>query len=256
MLDSPGRKAGAVPFLRLWTTAVSSGWLHKVNYSNPARERVIVYIDGFNLYHGLKDSSLRSSRWLDIVGLCEAILLPHQDLHLVRYFTAIVKRDAQASGRQTTYLDALVATGGIEIHKGFYQVSNAKMKCHQCGDEQARCPSCKARYQRFEEKQSDVNMALHLLADAEDDCYDTAMLITGDSDLVPAIALVKQRFPAKNVVAAFPPKRSGKHIAAVADAALKIEPKHCRQNRLPPIVMTSSGVELHAPEGWLPAVQP
>lgn len=36
-------------------------------------DRVIAYIDGFNLYYGLRDSKLRSSRWLDIPAVRESI---------------------------------------------------------------------------------------------------------------------------------------------------------------------------------------
>ena len=54
-------------------------------------ERVIAYIDGFNLYHGLCDAQLESSRWLDLRGVCESLLKPHQKLVLVRYFTSMVR---------------------------------------------------------------------------------------------------------------------------------------------------------------------
>jgi len=32
-------------------------------------DRVIAYIDGFNLYYGMRAAGLRSSRWLDLRGM-------------------------------------------------------------------------------------------------------------------------------------------------------------------------------------------
>ena len=52
-------------------------------------ERVIAYIDGFNLYHGLCDARLESSRWLDLRGVCESLLKPHQHLVRVRYLKTL-----------------------------------------------------------------------------------------------------------------------------------------------------------------------
>ena len=37
-------------------------------------ERAIVYIDGFNLYHGLMQARLGSSRWLDLGAMSRSLL--------------------------------------------------------------------------------------------------------------------------------------------------------------------------------------
>lgn len=57
--------------------------------------RVIAYIDGYNLYCGMRDASLQSSRWLDLHALCESLLEPDQRLELVRYFTTRVRDDPE-----------------------------------------------------------------------------------------------------------------------------------------------------------------
>ena len=54
--------------------------------------RVIVYVDGFNLYYGLKDSGLRRYYWLDIQKLAENLLKPNQRLVTVRYFTTRISK--------------------------------------------------------------------------------------------------------------------------------------------------------------------
>jgi hypothetical protein len=51
--------------------------------------RANVYIDGFNLFYGaLKGRS--PLKWLDLAAFGRALLLPDQELHRVRYFTARV----------------------------------------------------------------------------------------------------------------------------------------------------------------------
>ena len=205
-----------------------------------ATERVIAYIDGFNLYYGLRDAHLRSSRWLDLRGVCASLLKPRQRLQLVRYFTTRVRDDAAASERQAIFIDALLARGGIEIDFGHF-LSNSKT-----------CRSCGVVWKKNEEKRTDVNIAVRLLDDAYDDRFDTAMVISGDSDLVPPIESVRRRFPSKRLIVAAPPARWSGQLSQAANAAFRISPLTIRSNRLPDPVLTPGGVELHAPRGWLP----
>ena len=52
------------------------------------KQRVIVYIDGFNFYYGLKKAPWKKYYWLDIVKLMESFLRPNQELVAVKYFSA------------------------------------------------------------------------------------------------------------------------------------------------------------------------
>ncbi len=61
------------------------------------------------------------------------------------------------------------------------------------------CRVCKNWYQTFEEKQTDVNIAIKLFELAIQDKYDKALIISGDSDLIPSIKAVKSTFPHKGV---------------------------------------------------------
>ncbi len=45
-----------------------------------------------------------------------------------------------------------------------------------------------------QEKQTDVNIATHLLLEAVDDCIDTVVLVSAGSDLTPALQAVQTRF--------------------------------------------------------------
>lgn len=85
---------------------------------------------------------------------------------------------------------------------------------------QIRCSntSCTFTGDRFfqvpEEKRTDVNIAVFLLDDAYQGKCDHSIVVSGDSDLVPAIGLLKTRFPKKRVTV-YVPSRNPKRGAAV-----------------------------------------
>ena len=205
------------------------------------QQRVITYIDGYNLYHGLLAAGLRSSRWLDLPKLGRSLLEPDHQLVLTRYFTTWVKGNQAKARKQVRYVDALKTRGRIEIDFGrFLQKPDA---CRRCGH----------NWTKKEEKRTDVNIAVRLLEDAYDDRFDTAMVVSGDSDLVSPIEAIRSRFPHKRVLVAFPPKRQSSDLRRVADGAFKIIDRHIRECRLPRTVTSPDGIILTAPQGWLPA---
>lgn len=56
---------------------------------------VAAYIDGFNLYYGMKRKYDRRYLWLDVPGLVRR-LRPNDDIVTVRYFTTIVRGEPAA----------------------------------------------------------------------------------------------------------------------------------------------------------------
>ena len=160
--------------------------------------RVVGYIDGFNLFFGLRDSGLRRYYWLNPELLIQNLMKPWQTLAGVRYFSARISPspgDPDKHLRQQTYLEAVETLTGVEAIYGRY-LSKPK-----------QCRACGAQWQQAEEKMTDVNIAVRLLADAMDDVFDTAMIISADSDLVPPVEAVRARFPAKRIIIASPPAR-------------------------------------------------
>lgn len=79
------------------------------------------------------------------------------------------------------------------------------------------CFSCGARWETHEEKETDVNIALHMLDDAYNDKFDRALLISADSDLTPPIRMVLDRFPDKQVRVITPIGRN--HSLGLVNAA-------------------------------------
>lgn len=201
--------------------------------------RVAVYIDGFNLYFGLRAKYARKYLWLDLQKLAQSLLRRDQTLEVVRYFTARVRNDAEGEQRQSDYLDALAA------HNPLLQVKDGRFQ-----EKDRRCRDCGSAWTVFEEKETDVNIAVALLADAVRDGFDTALLISADSDLCPAVLETKSLFPAKRIVVAFPPRRRSAELMRVADGFVAIGDDKVRRAQLPDEVVTPAGVVLRRPKHW------
>ena len=106
----------------------------------------------------------------------------------VRYFTARVLPEPDGPGkpiRQNTYLEALATRSGLSVHYGYFASRKGG---------------------GYEEKMTDVNIAVELLCDAQANLFDTAILISGDSDLTGAVLAARERY-GKRVLVAFPPGR-------------------------------------------------
>lgn len=204
-------------------------------------ERAIVYVDGFNLYHGLMQARLGRSRWLDLNAMSRSLLGGTRRLKLVRYFTTRVRDRPGDAERQSVYIDALRSRGGVEIDFGFF-LRKKDIECSQCQNS----------WPDYEEKKTDVNIAVRLLNDAFDDRFDLALIVSGDSDLVPAVESVKTRHPDKRLIVAFPPMRRSFDLEVAAHASFGIRNRQIRASRLPNPVVTPSGITLRAPMGWTP----
>ena len=67
------------------------------------KERVIVYIDGFNLYFGMREAGFGNCRWLDLKKMVQKLIKPDQSLEDIKYFTSRVSNDPQKQKRQAKY---------------------------------------------------------------------------------------------------------------------------------------------------------
>lgn len=77
-------------------------------------------------------------------------------------------------------------------------------------------------------KKTDVKIAVQLLNDTQDNKFDTAIIISADSDLAPPIETVLQRYQCKRVIAAFPQIRRSDQLRIFATAYLTIGRKKLR----------------------------
>jgi hypothetical protein len=100
--------------------------------SNGTGRRVVGYVDGFNLYHGMRSRFGRKWLWLDVEALVGVLRPPDDEVGLVRYFTARVRDDPAGGARQKRYLNGLKAhCTTLKIHLGRYQAK--ERRCRFCG---------------------------------------------------------------------------------------------------------------------------
>ena len=97
---------------------------------------------------------------------------------------------------------------------------------------------------------TDVNIAVELLGDAQDNAFDTAIIVSADSDLVGPIKAVLRRYPSKRIVVAFPPKRSSNHLMQVATRDFTIGRKRLKDSQLPNRITKTDGYVLTRPSTW------
>jgi uncharacterized LabA/DUF88 family protein len=202
------------------------------------KERVVAYIDGFNLYFGMREAGFDNCRWLNVHKLVNSLLKPHQVLIGIKYFTSRVSNNPDKQKRQSTYIDALESTG-TKIIYGNYQ--DGSTECKRCGH----------IWRTAKEKMTDVNIATAIIVDAFKDDYDMAMLISGDSDLTPPIREVHSLFKQKRVFIAFPPKRHNSSMALVAKGSETIGRKKLIDAQFDAEVTSKTGYTLKIPKEWV-----
>lgn len=212
--------------------------------------RTRVYVDGFNLYYGaFRDGPFGAYKWLNLVGFCQDILSKGHRIDMVRYFTARVKprgTDPGAPARQAAYIQALRTLPEISIHMGTF---STHPKTRPVADPAGHCqPAVEVLI--TEEKGSDVNLATYLLLDAFDDAFDTAVVISDDSDLLEPIKVVKERFGRRIVIIRIRTNR-GSVFKNVADAVYDANRlRYYSQNQFPATLTSSSGKVINRPSGW------
>jgi uncharacterized LabA/DUF88 family protein len=200
--------------------------------------RVVVYVDGFNLYFGLRASKWQRYYWLDVVALSRRLIRQNQVLVGVRYFSARITRPPDKVARQALYLQALQTIDGLTMEFGQYR--SDKEYCVRC---------CRPRF-IDDEKMTDVNIAVSMLVDAADDKFDVAFLVSGDTDLVNAVRAVQTRFKPKEVWMTFPPNRGSTLLSSVATGRVRIKEWMLREAQMPRDIMLPGGFTAKCPEEW------
>lgn len=177
--------------------------------------RTTIYVDGYNLYY----SRLKGTpyKWLDIATLFRDHILRPQDpdaqVVAIKYFTAPVMaryaRHGEAStNAQTQYHRALEARTSdlVQIIKGFHIFEPTCLPEHLEGF--APSKDRVSPVWMIEEKQTDVNIALHAYRDAVRGDTEQLLICSNDSDMEPALRMIRQDVPAVKVGLVMPLRES------------------------------------------------
>jgi uncharacterized LabA/DUF88 family protein len=211
--------------------------------------RVFSYIDGYNLFYGMRDKSRvvengvainghwKKYLWLDLCQFSQALLRPNQQLIHTKYFTSRIKGKPDSERRQSVFLDALDTLPNLSKFFGLFQPD--QKDCLNCGT--ASFPQ--------QEKKTDVNIATQMIHDALQGNFDVAILVSGDSDQVPTIEMVRKVFK-RRVIVAFPPRRFSAHLQQAATGSFRIGEAKFQGSLLPPTIQLPSGKIISCPPEW------
>ena len=199
-----------------------------------------VYVDGFNLYYGaVRDTPYK---WLDIERLC-GLLLPGYRIHRIRYFTALVTPrplDPSKQQRQRVYLRALGTLPRVSVHEGSFVTRRKRRPDASTG--------AYVVVHDTEENGSDANLAAYLLHDGHRGDYDTAVIVSNDSDFRHPIEMVRRNL-GLSVGIVNPHRKLNRELREVADFRRQIREGALRASQFPDWLTDEQGA-FHKPDSW------
>lgn len=166
-------------------------------------------------------------------------ILKRKDENLVDvyYFTAYAYWDKEKKEKHKRLVKALKSVNTKIVFGKFKEVEK-------------RCRICKRTYKVPEEKETDVNIAIYLFKLAMGNKFDRAYIISGDSDLVPAIKAIKNTFPRKEICVVIPINRRAKHLKQICDTHIKMKEIHLISSRFPDNVTLPDKSIITCPPSW------
>jgi len=190
--------------------------------------KVSFLIDGFNLYHSIEDLYVGhkiKAKWLDVKTLLRTYFTDSEFKNLskerhsfngIYYFTAlrhhVAEEKPQSISRHERYINALESTGIEVVYGGF------KPKTIKCG-------VCSETFIKYEEKKTDVAIATKLLELAHKSHSEVYVIVSGDTDLIPAIETARIIDESIKIVLIFPFNRTNDELKTYADLSYTIKPK-------------------------------
>jgi len=238
--------------------------------THPVALRTRIYVDGFNLYYGcLKGTSYK---WLDLQRLLFDLVLSGVNIGpdaiappvtpaspLIKYFTApIHKNFAKADdsvSSQAQYHRALRGHLGdaIQIIDGYFDARRTMQHKYQQNTLARDCE--KIEVWKLEEKQSDVALALHAFGDAVRGEVDQVVVVSNDTDLVPALAMVGEHTAAK-IGLVIPTRQRVRAVNAALEKLADWTRDHLPDSELAaaqlPSMVKHEGKPVHKPLSWYP----
>lgn len=163
--------------------------------------RTAFFVDGYNLYYGVLHGS--PYKWLDLPALLSAILHiqdPTVELSSVSYSTSpviarLATRGQASNDAQSRYIRALQARG-VAVTLGNHRLARGVAPRFVAGQKASRRDQ--VAIWQLEERETDVNLALGMYraaCRADQLQIDQIVLVSGDTDLGPALAAIRADFP-------------------------------------------------------------
>ncbi|KKP79532.1 MAG: hypothetical protein A2271_01530 [Candidatus Moranbacteria bacterium RIFOXYA12_FULL_35_19] len=139
------------------------------------QKRIAIYIDGSNFYYKLRDLEVPNTTYFNYSGLSRWLA---RDRVIIskRYYIGVVRaKENDEKGQKLRKNQQRLFNHLCSPLQGFIVKQGYLMKNDGV----------------YHEKGVDVKMAVDLLVGAYEDLYDTAILLSSDTDLIPAIQKIK-----------------------------------------------------------------
>jgi uncharacterized LabA/DUF88 family protein len=206
--------------------------------------RVYVYVDGFNLYYrALKGTA---HKWLNPVALAKRVLDASDSVEALRYFTARVNSragDPGAPRRQQIYLSAIGSLPQSKCHFGRFIAKTKRRPLVSDATEFVEIRDT-------EEKGSDVNLASHLLYDAFKGRFETALVMSQDTDLTEPIRIVANNIGIPVGVVWLDGTQPNGVLRNAASFVRHITSSDLNASQFPNPIVRADGTEIHKPVEW------
>jgi len=209
--------------------------------------KVDFIIDGFNLYHTLKHN--KPTRWLDLTSFCKSYLpniSKDAKVGKIYFFSASPTHmspkpyDPNSKvGKHKNYITVLEDTGVI-VQLGRFKKKEIKYTKHN---------KVNVTIHKHEEKETDVAIGVKLFELMHNNA-DAVALVTGDTDLCPAIKAVKNNFPNKKVINILPFRSISRQLSQLCDQKSKTKEGRYLNNQLPSKITLKNGEVIEKPVNW------
>jgi len=215
--------------------------------------RVAVYVDWFNVYRQLKKNFWKKYNWLNYKELASHFLIKDDKIVKIVYFSAYYPESKDNSAKHKNYVRVLQQAWIIPVLWKYQQVTRTfinkwnNLQSFVLDDWESRewFPPYKLVYRTYEEKKTDVNIAVNILRDWLDDLYDKCFIISWDSDITPAIESVKKRRKDKKFICILPPWSNSTAMKNVCHKTYKIKESDLQDSQFPDIIKW-----IQKPEDW------
>jgi hypothetical protein len=206
--------------------------------------RLYFFVDGLNLWHALdyledaKDHGrYHKFKWLNLAKLASCYVSHSDTISGVEYFTTLITWDAAKLARHKLFIKAQENEGVLVTYGEFKR-------------KDVRCKLCRKTFHTVEEKQTDVNIALRLYELAVQDAYERAIIVSGDTDLLPAMKIVQKAYPGKQIGVVIPIGKRSEDFKNQADFHHRMKEQHLLTSCFDDSVTLKDGSTLACPSNW------
>lgn len=148
-----------------------------------SNERVMVFIDGANLYMGIKHG-LKQDKMVNVEALAQNLVGNRELIRIYYYNTPTPSQDPDEQKANQKFLARLGWIDNLQVRLGRIMPRVYIVECPKCKE--------KVEYKTHIQKGVDTRIAIDMVSLAVSEAYDVAVLVSGDSDLAEAVNFIRE----------------------------------------------------------------